>query len=406
MAKFQSQLDATERDMALARTLRGKISPTTTQAMGPHVEANAAMYRQMRATSAFWPEVLWTEIVTPMMAMRYSQMHMATAPQMSRLRRPKRSIPHIPGNVMNTLTMPVATEVKKGSEIPELAKNAVPSVCCVRNDRIGCNEERLTVEDEVDTSELLPRLNEDTREGTEGNLVVAGAEAVGIRALAEPALLLEIDTDILQLELEFRVVGREGSQAAHGGDRIRVAALLDQVTRRLESNVSQRYAGQQDERITNLREPDHTDGEDERPDELDGGGDTPRRVVVTVLGGIVDDVCEQDTNGDGPLVARHDRTTDPLGRALGLVHGDEGRHETDTETGADTTDDEGSPLVAADLEGDTEREDGGRKENTATTTEVVCDPSTGERTCRAKWLASISLFGQRGSQLMRLMAPA
>ena len=43
MPKFQSQLLATESDMALARTLSGKISPTTTQAMGPQVEAKAAM---------------------------------------------------------------------------------------------------------------------------------------------------------------------------------------------------------------------------------------------------------------------------------------------------------------------------------------------------------------------------
>jgi hypothetical protein len=43
MAKFQSQLEATERDMALARTLRGKISPVMTQATGPQVEAKKAM---------------------------------------------------------------------------------------------------------------------------------------------------------------------------------------------------------------------------------------------------------------------------------------------------------------------------------------------------------------------------
>ena len=37
------QLDATESDMAFARTLRGKISPVMTHAMGPHVDAKAAM---------------------------------------------------------------------------------------------------------------------------------------------------------------------------------------------------------------------------------------------------------------------------------------------------------------------------------------------------------------------------
>jgi hypothetical protein len=43
MAKFQSQLEATDIDMAFPRIASGKISPVTTQAMGPQVEAKAAM---------------------------------------------------------------------------------------------------------------------------------------------------------------------------------------------------------------------------------------------------------------------------------------------------------------------------------------------------------------------------
>lgn len=39
MAKLKSQLLATESDIALARTWRGKISPVMTQATGPHVDA-------------------------------------------------------------------------------------------------------------------------------------------------------------------------------------------------------------------------------------------------------------------------------------------------------------------------------------------------------------------------------
>ena len=37
------QFDATEREIAFARTLSGKISPTMTHAMGPQVEAKDAM---------------------------------------------------------------------------------------------------------------------------------------------------------------------------------------------------------------------------------------------------------------------------------------------------------------------------------------------------------------------------
>jgi hypothetical protein len=43
MPKFQSQLEATERDMPLARMLRGKISPVMTHATGPHEVAKNAM---------------------------------------------------------------------------------------------------------------------------------------------------------------------------------------------------------------------------------------------------------------------------------------------------------------------------------------------------------------------------
>jgi hypothetical protein len=59
---------ATESDIALALTANGNISPVTTQAIGPQVLAKNAMYIQMRATNAFWPEEFVTEIVTPIIA--------------------------------------------------------------------------------------------------------------------------------------------------------------------------------------------------------------------------------------------------------------------------------------------------------------------------------------------------
>ena len=52
-----------------------------------------------------------------MIAIRYSQIHMTTAPQNRRERRPKRSTPHMPGSVMNTFTMLVAIEIRKGFEM-------------------------------------------------------------------------------------------------------------------------------------------------------------------------------------------------------------------------------------------------------------------------------------------------
>ena len=129
--------------MALARTLRGKISPVMTQAMGPQVEAKPAMYKHTRATRAFWPAVFWTEMVTPMIATRNSHMHIQAAPQMRRVRRPNFSTPHIPGMVVKTLTMLVATEMRKGSSIPEFWKNEVPSAR--RQALVSCESWRIKI---------------------------------------------------------------------------------------------------------------------------------------------------------------------------------------------------------------------------------------------------------------------
>ena len=83
---------------------------------------------QTRAMSAFWPAMFSTEMVTPRMAMRNSQTHIATAPQISKERRPKRSTAQIPGTVMPMLTILMATEMRKGFLKPALVKNVMPSV--------------------------------------------------------------------------------------------------------------------------------------------------------------------------------------------------------------------------------------------------------------------------------------
>jgi hypothetical protein len=63
------------------------------------------------------------------------------------------------------------------------------------------------------------------------------------------------------------------------------------------------------------------DDEDERPGELDGDGDAVRSRVGAVLGGVVDNGSQQETNGNGELVSSDNGSTDPLGGSLGLVHG-------------------------------------------------------------------------------------
>ena len=118
---------------------------------------------------------------------------------------------------MNTLTMLVAIVIKKGFLIPEFWKKVVPSMNLNQYEcRYTTTKElRLTVEDEVDTSELLPCLDEDTGQGTESNLVVAGLEAIEVRRLAELLLLLEVGADLVQLGLNLRVGGWKTGEAGH-----------------------------------------------------------------------------------------------------------------------------------------------------------------------------------------------
>jgi hypothetical protein len=43
-------------------------------------------------------------------------------------------------------------------------------------------------------------------------------------------------------------------------------------------------------------------------------------MIRSVFSGVVEDTREEETDGDSPLVETDDGTTDPLGRALGLIH--------------------------------------------------------------------------------------
>lgn len=61
--------------------------------------------------------------------------------------------------------------------------------------------------------------------------------------------------------------------------------------------------------------------EDERPGKLNSNRDTVRASVSAVLGGVVDNGSQEETDGNGELVSTDNGTTNPLGRGLRLVHG-------------------------------------------------------------------------------------
>ena len=97
LTQFQNQLDAVERPTPRDRIGSGKISPMTTQATGPQVEANMLMFMQINAIIADVADLLFGSVpwvlpaVTPTMPTMYWEMTIPVPPKMRRLRRPTRS---------------------------------------------------------------------------------------------------------------------------------------------------------------------------------------------------------------------------------------------------------------------------------------------------------------------------
>jgi hypothetical protein len=78
---------------------------------------------------------------------------------------------------------------------------------------------------------------------------------------------------------------------------------------------------------------------------------------------IVDQRGQKQTDGDAQLVGTNDETTNPLGKSLGLVHGNLDRDKTDTETSEESTGNEHTLLGGSDLKNDTEVERNGSADN-------------------------------------------
>jgi hypothetical protein len=71
---------------------------------------------------------------------------------------------------------------------------------------------------------------------------------------------------------------------------------------------------------------------DLRPEELDTDGDSVGSGIGSVLGGVDDTGCEEETDGDAELVAGDDGTSDLSGGDFRHVQDDDGGNESDTET--------------------------------------------------------------------------
>lgn len=169
-------------------------------------------------------------------------------------------------------------------------------------------EDGAEVEDEVDTSELLHHLHEDTHGSAAGvggwraDLALeASCPRTEITGLGKDGhLVLVVGNDLSEFILDvFGINGLATNTGKSSGGLVELS-LLDKVTGR-------------------VREDGKTTSEDNGPQELHGNRDTVRASILALLGSVDDAVGEQNTDGDAELVAGNDSTTDLLGSNLGHV---------------------------------------------------------------------------------------
>ena len=147
------------------------------------------------------------------------------------------------------------------------------------------------VEDEVDTSQLLHGLHEDTESSTAsvgrrlGDLALeAGHPGAKVAGLGNNRhLVLVVGNDLSEFILNVLGVGGLTTDTAKSVGSLVKLSLLDPESGRF---------GQKSK----------TDSEDDSPQELDGNRDTVRTGITAFLSRVDDAVGEQDTNGNAELV--------------------------------------------------------------------------------------------------------
>ena len=178
------------------------------------------------------------------------------------------------------------------------------------------------VEEVVGTSQLLEGLQSHTQADT----VEHARRSEEFVPLLAAGFGLELVLDLVELLEDDLVVLRHTIQLSHGGTGLVDAAVAEVETRR-------------------LREESHTTTEDDGEQEGQTEGDTPLGSTLKGVGTQVDEVGQEDTEGDEQLVATDHGTTDVTGGTLTLVHGDEQGAGTNTQTSGPTTHDHLDPVA-------------------------------------------------------------
>ena len=209
------------------------------------------------------------------------------------------------------------------------------------------------VEDEVGTGQLLQRLETNTENGTVEH--ARASEDLVPSSLAGSELLLKLVLHVGHLLGHDAVVGRDTVELSHD-----LAGLLN-------TSVTVGIAGR-------LGQEQGTDTQDQGPGKADTHGDTPRCSGIDALGTEVDDVGDEDTEGDEQLESTDHGTTDLARSRLGLVHGDHAGQGTNTQTHDPTTQSNLVPLVGgSDLHNDSDHVDESPEGDGEFTADAVSD---------------------------------
>lgn len=230
-------------------------------------------------------------------------------------------------------------------------------VSVLASDSGTLEDEDNVVHGDVHAGKLRPRLEGNSEEDTAG---VGGLEEFGVRAGGESAVEGDGILDFLELGLDIGVV---------------LVTVSAQVSKDLKSLLGTALIGQP---TGGVREDGDTSKKNDTGNDLDTPGDTEGGVRLNEGATVLDEVLDQDTPSNSPLLEGDDTTTDVLGGNFGLVNGDNHGGETDGDTVDDTADNEHGSVDRSTLDDGTNDPDAGGEHDGALARDLVTE-GTGEK---------------------------
>lgn len=213
---------------------------------------------------------------------------------------------HHPGSTdhqrLSATTLLDDVETAEGTETVDRAENELGDVAVFETG--GSKDSGTEVEEEVDTSELLTGLEDNTEDGTVHHALTS--EDLNETGLGKRALFVKLLLDVGDLAVNTGGVDVETGKIGDGLSGLFLLTL---------SVGEARGLGKQED----------TSSKEKSPEEVEAVGNSPGSTAGVLVGSPVNNLGCPDAESDKELVARDDETSDDGGGALRLVHGDSDR---------------------------------------------------------------------------------